>query len=165
MESLSEVPVRVPPAILLLAAACGPHDEILSDHGDEPSGGSGTTLPPPEGACGPVHSVDMEIRGKVEDTSGLPAPGVEVWLEERAWEPTTVHGQGMTDADGHFAFPATALPIVEQCWGFAALFNIVAQDLESYGEIDANYPIISAWLAGEAVADFEVRPVVLETDG
>jgi hypothetical protein len=110
-----------------------------------------------------VHEVDLEIQGVVHDGSGLPAPGVEVWLEERAWAPTTVHGQGMTDADGRFTFPATAMPIVEQCWGFAALFYIAAQDLESYGEIEANYPIVSAWLEGETVADFEVRPVVLET--
>jgi hypothetical protein len=156
--------VRVPSAIVVLFAACGPDDQGLSDHDHEPAGGSGTTTSVPEGACGPVHAVDLEIRGRVEDASGLPASGVEVWLEERAWAPTTVHGQGMTDADGHFTFPATGMPIVEQCWGFAALFHLVAQDLERYGEIDANYPIVSAWLANETVADFEVRPVVLETD-
>ncbi len=157
--------MRASPAIfLLLAGACGPQSKSVSDHGDDPTGGSGTPLPPTSGACGPVHSVDLEIRGRVEDASGIPAPGVEVWLEERAWDPGTVHGQGMTDADGRFAFPAAGMPIVEQCWGFAALFHIVAQDLERYGEIDANYPIVSAWLAGESVADFEVRPVVLETD-
>jgi hypothetical protein len=120
---------------------------------------------PPDGACGPVHYVDLEIRGYVRDGSGLPAAGVEVWLDERAWVPTTIHGQGMTDSEGHFEFPATELPIVERCWGFAALFHIAAQDLEAYGEIDANYPIISAWLAGEPVADFDVRPVVLQAEG
>ena len=158
--------MRVPSAIvLLLGVGCGPNDHGFADHDVATTGGSGATQAAPDGACGPVHAVDLEIRGRVEDASGLPAPGVEVWLEERAWAPTTVHGQGMTDADGHFTFPATGMPIVEQCWGFAALFHIVAQDLERYGEIDANYPIVSAWLAGEPVADFEVRPVVLETDG
>jgi hypothetical protein len=157
--------MRAPPAIaLLIAAACGPRDEVTPDQGDGPPADSGANLPP-EGACGPVHAVDLAIQGVVQDASGLPAPGVEVWLEERAWAPTTVHGQGMTDADGRFTFPATGMPIVEKCWGFAALFYIVAQDLESYGEIDANYPIVSAWLQGESVADFEIRPVVLESDG
>lgn len=146
----------------LSALACNHVDTggAAADDGPFDSATTGASAPP-DGACGPVHYIDLEIRGLVQDESGMPAASVEVWLDERAWVPTTIHGQGMTDADGRFAFPATELPIVERCWGFAALFHIVAQDLESYGEIDANYPIISAWLAGDTFADFEVRPVVL----
>jgi hypothetical protein len=161
--------MRVTPLLAcgLLAVACNHDLDAGPPTADEAPFDSATTGAgaPPEGACGPVHYVDLEIRGIVQDGSGLPAAGVEVWLDERAWVPTTIHGQAMTDADGHFAFPATELPIVERCWGFAALFHIAAQDLEAYGEIDANYPIISAYLANESVADFDVRPVVLQAEG
>src|SRR5687768_2058965 len=76
----------------------------------------------PDGACGDVTAIDVTIVGKVRDGAQQWVPGAHVALEERNWEPGTIHGEADTDADGAFEMTAVDLPVVEGCWGVAVQF-------------------------------------------
>ncbi len=125
---------------LLLLAACGTDE-----------------APPPtdtevQGACADPVYFDLEISGLVTD-GGAPAEGVEVRIEERNWEPGTIHGTATTGADGRFTVLATELPIIEGCWGWATGFHVVAQRGASTAEWGINSVITSAWQQGEAAVE------------
>ncbi|HHO53227.1 MAG TPA: hypothetical protein ENK18_20725 [Deltaproteobacteria bacterium] len=98
---------------------------------------------------------DLTLIGGVTE-EGAAAVGAEVWLEERNWSPGMVHGQGQTDASGAYQLDATALPIVEGCWGWATGFFLVARLGEATAELPLNSKIISAWLDGATEAEVEV---------
>ncbi len=117
----------------------------------------------PQSACGNVWYVDMTMRGVLTDEMGQPLEGAEVWLEERAWSPIAKsHGMGMTDANGMFEFQVYELPIIEDCWGWAALYHVVGERGEASGEVEANLQVIKGWLDQSFVADVSNLPFTLE---
>jgi hypothetical protein len=115
----------------------------------------------PESACGDIHEVDFELTGVLVRPQGMPVANASVWLEQRDWGPTVVHGSGTTDADGIFRFTAAAVPIVEGCWAIGPQFFAVAHLGELYAEDGANMEIVQAWLDGSSVADL-YQPLVTE---
>jgi hypothetical protein len=154
-------------SLLVLMAACdqpAPVADCVDCTGvrAEEDQGSEDLLDAPDSMCGNVWYVDMEVVGQLVGPDGTPVPDAEVWLEERAWMPTSVHGEGWTDAEGHFAFEVTGVPIVEDCWGWAALFHVVGERDDASGEIDVNMQIVRAWQDGSFVADVSNLDFVLE---
>jgi hypothetical protein len=117
---------------------------------------------PYAGACGDILEADMEISGRVEDASGAPVAGADVWVEERNWAPGTIHGQGTTGADGTFAFSILDLPIVEGCWGTAVQFYLAGESAGLQGDKPVNPPIIGAWNDGSMQVELADFPLVLE---
>jgi hypothetical protein len=116
--------------------------------------GSEDLLDAPQSQCGNVWYVDMTVVGQLT--------GPDVWLEERAWMPTSIHGEGVTDDEGRFSFDVVEVPIVEECWGWAALFSVVGEHADASGEIDANMQIVRGWQDGTNIADVSKLPFVLE---
>ncbi|MEQ1571919.1 MAG: hypothetical protein ABMA64_40200 [Myxococcota bacterium] len=105
-------------------------------------------------ACGDTHHVDVVVTGVLHDADGAPIPDAEVRLEERNWSPLAVYGVGHTDEDGFAWFEATALPIVEGCWGIGPQFYMVVDTTSHLAEVGANPTVVSAWLDGTLEADF-----------
>jgi len=104
---------------------------------------------------------DLTLTGDVHDGSSM-AVGVEVRIEERNYETSTqVHGTGVTDDQGRYRIDATALPIVEGCWGWATGFYVVAQQGDRTAEWGINSVITGAWQDGEASADLSDVPLDL----
>lgn len=112
-----------------------------------------------EPLCAEPVFFELTLGGSVTE-GGTAAPGAEVWLEERNWRPTTVHGQGQADAQGRYRFEATELPIIEGCWGWATGFFVVARQGDAIAEHPLNSKIVSAWLDGGTQID--VDPLQLE---
>ncbi len=85
-----------------------------------------------------------------------------MWLEERNWRPTTIHGHGTTDDLGNFLFEIDEIPIVEGCWGIGPQFYVVGEDGSRIGEIPVNMQIVFAWLDETLAADVMGLPLVVQ---
>ena len=127
------------------------------------AGGDDTTptsdTEPVSGCADPVP-FDALVEGDVSD-DGAAAAGVTVRLEERNWEPGTVHGEGVTDASGRYSFTATGMPIIEGCWGWATGFYVVADDGSRTAEWGVNSVVTGAWSRGDATIDLTGIPLDL----
>lgn len=133
------------------AIACaGPADEPTDTGTDDP-----------QGACGDVSAIDVTITGTVRDGDQQWVPGAEVALEERNWEPGTIHGQATTDADGRFTMSAVNLPVVEGCWGVVVQFWLIGTSGDLSGEKPMNSLIIGAYTDETFSVDLGGGPLIL----
>jgi hypothetical protein len=114
-----------------------------------------------ESACGDTHEVDFELTGVLLRPDGAPVASAPVWLEQRDWGPTVVHGSGTTGDDGTFRFHVVEVPIVEGCWAVGPQLFAVAHLGELHAEDGANMEIVTAWLDGSPVAAM-LQPLVTE---
>ena len=88
--------------------------------------------------------------------------GADVWLEQRNWGPTEVHGEGITAANGAFRFPVLRLPIVEGCWGVGPQFFAVADSGPYIGELGINMQVVQGWQDGSLIADLSALLFVVD---
>jgi hypothetical protein len=115
------------------------------------------------GECGePVYGIDLTITGLVEDASGALLEGAQVQLEERNWEPGTIHGTTTTDANGSFTMAATDLVDIPDCWGTALDYVVVVEFNGMFGEAIANQKLFNAIVDETYVADFSAVPILVE---
>ena len=162
-------PMRV---TLLLLAACGGAKEDGTSPVDTDTGTPTTdTSPPPtpttepQGECGDVTYWDLTVTGRVVDALGDPASGVEVWLEDRAWNPTTtILGQAVSGADGGFEFAVADLVSVEDCWATLLDYALVGQRGDEIGEVAMNSVLFAAIDGGTFVADVSYPPLSIEAE-
>lgn len=134
----------------MLLVACG---------GPEPT--TPAPDPEPQVQCADTVYFDLTLTGDVQDGDGV-AAGADVRIEERNYEPsTTVHGTAVTDPQGRFSVDATALPIVEGCWGWATGFYVVAEQDGRTAEWGINSVITGAWQDGDTTADLSGIPLDL----
>jgi len=143
--------------ILALAAGCAGGD--TTDDDDDP-GTTDTDGVTPWDCEDPVY-FDASFRGRVT-RNGAPASGAEVRVEERNWAPGTVHGTGTSNEQGMFDFPATGMPIVEGCWGWATGFFVVAEQDDLSDEWPVNSILTSAWIEHKDVVLLEGFSLELE---
>ncbi|MEQ1507175.1 MAG: hypothetical protein ABMB14_33410, partial [Myxococcota bacterium] len=139
----------------------------MPDSGDTGGVGApvGTVAPdgtPQDSACGETELVALELSGVALTADGAPAAGAEVWLEQRDWGPTEIHGSGLADDAGRFRFAVTEVPIVAGCWGIGPQFWASASHGGATGEVAVNMQVVMAWLDGSGVADLSDVPVVCE---
>ena len=140
-------------ALVVLAAAiggCGDEDD--TDDTDDTQEGCGE----------PVVHASMALTGRVVDAQGNGLEGVEVRLEERTWEPGTVHGTGTSDATGAVSFTATDLVEIPRCWGTHVGYYVAAESGELAGEKPMNQKLSNAVGDGSFAADFTDVPLTLE---
>ena len=115
------------------------------------------------GACGDVTTHSLAVTGRVELSSGDPADTVDVWLEDRGWNPGTTLGQGTTDSSGAFTLENLTITGVEDCWATLLDYVIVSESEGLRGEKEINHQLYNAIEAGEEVADVSALPIVLES--
>jgi hypothetical protein len=115
-----------------------------------------------DGACGEVHTHDLDVRAAFEDVSGAPIEAARVSLEERNWAPGRL-GEGLTDADGTVSFAATDVTDVEGCWGSALDYWLVA-DADGFATLEEtmNSNLYNAIADGSLVADLRATPLIME---
>ena len=140
-------------AAVVAFAACG--------GGEGDSDDTDVDVPGVQDECEDPVFVDLVITGDVTD-GGAAAPGVTVRIEERIFQPGSVHGEGVTDGAGRYSIAASALPIVDGCLGFAMGFFVVADDGARTAEWGINSVISGAWSRGEDTADLSGIPLDLE---
>ena len=115
------------------------------------------------GECGqPIYGIEMTVTGLVEDASGSPVAGAQVILEERNWEPGTIHGTTTTNANGAFTMSATELVDIPDCWATALDYVVVVELDGLMGEAIANQKLFNAIVDETYVADFSPVPIVIE---
>ena len=141
--------------------ACALALALTACSGEEP-GPSTTDTTEPQGACGDVSSIDVSITGTVEDGDGTFLSGVSVWLEERNWNPGTIHGEATSDGAGSFTFQALGLPVVEDCWGTAVQFYLVGETDTLSGEKPMNSPIFNAYDDGSYSVDLGAFGLIVD---
>jgi hypothetical protein len=142
--------------ILALVAGCAGGDTTDDDDG----GTTDTDVVTPWDCADPVY-FDASFRGRVT-RDGAPAAGADVRIEERNWAPGTVHGSGTSNEQGTFDIPATEMPIVEGCWGWATGFFVVAEQDGLSDDWPVNAVVTSAWIADESVITLEGFSLELE---
>ncbi|MEZ4238292.1 MAG: carboxypeptidase-like regulatory domain-containing protein [Myxococcota bacterium] len=155
----------------LLAIACS-GDPKTTDTGPADTGSAATSdtdtdtdtdtqgTTDTDGACGAVTRHDLTLLGAVVLASGGPAVGASVWIEDRAWAvQTETLGTATTDDDGLFTLPITGLTSVEDCWGSALDYVVVAELGIQRGERDVNAPLYNVILAGGDTADITASPI------
>lgn len=135
--------------VLVLAAGCGGGDDSDTGPADTDDGG----------ACGEVTNHDVTLTGVVE-TAGGPAEGATVTLEERNWTSGQAFGTATTGADGSFQIDATGIVSVEDCWGTALDYYVVAESGDLSGERQINSTLFNALASGEA--DLSGAPLLIE---
>jgi hypothetical protein len=114
----------------------------------------------PIGECGDVTLHDLTLLGSVALMNGLPAAGASVWIEDRAWAPQDeVLGQATTDGDGLFTLPITGLTSVEDCWGSALDYVVVAELGDQRGERGVNASLYASIQDGTLQADISGSPI------
>jgi hypothetical protein len=121
---------------------------------------TGTDDTTPTGACGAVTTHDVNISGVVHDGGGAGADGAVVSLEERSWDPGTL-GTATAASDGTFTISAT-ITGVEDCWGTALDYWLVASGDAGTAEDAVNQPLFNAVDDGSLTADVSGFPLVLE---
>lgn len=119
--------------------------------GEQVSEGADTAIP--QGACGETSFIALDVSGRVVDDAGRAVHDVSVWVEQRHWGPTVVHGTGTTDTEGRYQFEASEMPIVDGCWGTGPQFFGVASDGTQRTELEINYALVTAWLGGTERVD------------
>jgi hypothetical protein len=143
------VDVRAWGLVLVLAAGCDGGGTDDTSTGD-------TDL---NGACGEVTNHDVTVTGVVE-TAGGPAEGATVYVEERAWTGGMRMGTAQSAADGTFTIEVADLISVEDCWGTALDYYVVAEAGDLYGERGINSTLFNALSTGEA--DLSGAPLLIE---
>ncbi len=127
------------------------------DDNDDSAGGDGNG-----GACGAQHDEDFTIRAAVTDAGESPLQGMTLALSD-----DTTHddfGSGVTDADGVVEFVATAVLVIDDCWGTAVDYQLHGSDpLGGYGDAvdDMNTELHNALNDGSMVADVTDFPLVM----
>ena len=123
---------------------------------------TGTTVTgPPAGQCGDISEYDLTLGVAVRD-GGQPARGVDVWLEDRGWEPGTMLASGVTNDEGLVLLDVIGLTSVEDCWGSLLDYVVVAEDGDLYDERDINTPLYNSILNGTFEADIQGAPLELQ---
>jgi hypothetical protein len=115
---------------------------------------------PVDGACGEVTEHRLNLLAKVVDGGGLPVAGATVRLEERLWDPRTV-GSATTDGTGEASLSNLAITGVEDCWGTALDYVLVAEMGAQSDEENVNSRLFGAVSVGDATVDRRDRPLVL----
>jgi hypothetical protein len=141
----------------IIIAGCSSGGDTGDDAPDDTDPPPGLTDP----ECADPVYFDATIRGRVS-RDGAPAVGADVRLEERFWDPGTVHGAGTTDEQGQYEILATGMPIVEGCWGWATGFYIVGEQDGLYDDWGINSSVTSAWSEGSSL--IELDGIVLELE-
>jgi hypothetical protein len=156
--------MRLFPLVILLSA-CGDETPTTADSAPaaDSSGGDGPTPPgAPPGQCGDVGYFDVSVVGLVVGPDGTAAVGAAVSLEERNWDPQT-YASGTTDAYGAFTLVASQIVGVEDCWGVAVDYVVVATQGSASAERDVNQSLFNAVSpGGDGVADISAFPLELE---
>jgi hypothetical protein len=145
---------RVLLAMLLLGCS---EDEAPPETNEDPG--------PPESQCGEVFDgedgYDVTIDGAVS-IGGAPAEGVAVDLVEMNWERGRVFGSGLSDAGGLFTIDGINLTVVEDCWGTAIDYKIMASLDPLEAERDVNSQLFNAINDGSLATDISGIPIELE---
>lgn len=162
-------PMRTLPCMLtaLLLACSGDKGSPTAETGDStplpqttPTGETADTGEP-QGACGDPVLYDLTLIGMVLGPEGLPSQGAHVQLEDRAWVPGDILGEGFTDDAGSFSITITGLTSLEDCWGLLD-YNVEADKGIFYGEREANTHLFNAINDGTLIADMSIVPIELE---
>lgn len=143
------------PVLFAFLTACGGEPQDTSPEVPDPTGGQ----------CGAVTEHDILIRARVVDqVTGAAVAGAELRLVEDTWHnPEKVWGSGITGADGVGEFTANRVVAVEDCWGVALNYNLLAQLGERIGEdaLGFNSSINQAITDGSNTADVTSFPIEL----
>lgn len=130
--------------------------------GDAAGESDPTTTTDPGGQCGAVTDHNITIRAKVVDGGGAPVAGAELRIEEDYWHnPPKTWGSAVTGADGIGEFSATGIVAVEDCWGVALNYVLLAQLGDRVGEDDYNSSLYDAINSETYQTDTTSFPVVL----
>lgn len=115
--------------ILAALAACGGGGDEASTQEPTETGTDTRTIG--QGACGDVSQIDATITGLVAYEEA-PVGAATVRLEERLWE-QKVYTTEIAGADGRVTLAGTGLWSVEDCWGSAIDYWVVADGLAPDG--------------------------------
>lgn len=98
----------------------------------------------PKGACGDVSHHDLVLTGTVLQ-GDEPVEGARVVLEESVWHGGgKVFGSAISEAGGHWQLTAEQVVSVEDCWGTALAYHVVATRDEAQGRLPVNGPLYHA---------------------
>lgn len=161
-------PCRLWPVVAAAGCDLGPKAPTTpTDTGTPITDTAPTDTPPPpppptSGACGDVATWDLQLLGGVARSTGGPASGADVWLEDHGWVPGTVLGTATTDGDGRFEMVITGLTSVEDCWATLLDYRVHAELGSEATERGINTDLFNAIYTGGGVADITAFPLVLE---